>query len=206
MGIAADRKQSLLQRGSKRRKHLFPLKPEIQGLDKIADVRTVVTGMAVQTNAGADSPGKSKDSEFQPITEPFETGTSVDVVPFVSPDRQSIHMTLIGSMNEFLDYATPAKNDVLTAVINGKKITARKPLPQFRLRRLVEGVNIPLGQTAVLGIGPITEERKIIDKIPVLGDMPLLGSLFRNESKRILKKDLWFFITPKLVEAETEGK
>lgn len=177
-------------------------KSEQQAQIKIADIRAVVTSMTVQTNAGTGSLGQSKNPEFQPVTEQFETGVSVDVVPTVSPDRQSIRMTLIGSVNEFLDYATPAQNDTLTAVVNGKKISTRKPLPQFRLRRVVDGVNMPLGQTAVLGIGPITEERKFKDKVPVLGDIPLLGSLFRNEGRQTMKKNLWFFITPNLVDAK----
>jgi general secretion pathway protein D len=49
--------------------------------------------------------------------------------------------------------------------------------------------------------GLITEDlRKVNDKIPVLGDIPLLGTLFRSKSDRSIKKNLLIFVTAKLVD------
>ncbi len=49
--------------------------------------------------------------------------------------------------------------------------------------------------------GLITEDlKKINDKIPVLGDIPLLGALFRSKSERSVKKNLLIFVTAKLVD------
>ena len=56
------------------------------------------------------------------------------------------------------------------------------------------------GETIVLG-GIFKEE--VIDdvkKIPLLGDIPLLGKLFRSKSESRVKQELLIFITPKLIE------
>jgi type II secretory pathway component GspD/PulD (secretin) len=38
------------------------------------------------------------------------------------------------------------------------------------------------------------------DKVPVLGDLPLVGRAFRSESKTIKKKNLLIFVTPTLID------
>ena len=56
------------------------------------------------------------------------------------------------------------------------------------------------GQTVVLG-GLITEDvTKFKDKIPVLGDLPLLGRFFRSESSSTKKKNLVIFVTPTIID------
>lgn len=46
---------------------------------------------------------------------------------------------------------------------------------------------------------------KTMSKIPILGDIPILGALFRSTSDDIEQKELVFFITPKLVKAMAPG-
>jgi general secretion pathway protein D len=49
--------------------------------------------------------------------------------------------------------------------------------------------------------GLITEElTKVNDKIPLLGDIPVLGMLFRSKSEKSVKKNLLIFVTAKLVD------
>jgi general secretion pathway protein D len=49
--------------------------------------------------------------------------------------------------------------------------------------------------------GLIAEDStKIRDKIPVLGDVPVLGRLFRSESSRNVKKNLMIFVTSKIFD------
>jgi general secretion pathway protein D len=56
------------------------------------------------------------------------------------------------------------------------------------------------GQTVVLG-GLITENvTKIKDKIPLLGDLPILGRAFRTESSTAAKKNLMIFVTPTIID------
>jgi type II secretory pathway component GspD/PulD (secretin) len=73
-------------------------------------------------------------------------------------------------------------------------------LPHFTVRQVVSTVNVWDGQTVVLG-GLLSENVTTIkDQVPVLGDLPLLGVLFRSESKTTQKKNLLIFVTPMLID------
>jgi type IV pilus assembly protein PilQ len=56
------------------------------------------------------------------------------------------------------------------------------------------------GQTLVLGGIFQTEEVKGIRKVPMLGDIPFLGKLFRNDLRNIEKREILIFITPKIID------
>jgi type II secretion system protein D len=60
------------------------------------------------------------------------------------------------------------------------------------------------GQTVVIG-GLIEADKSMTEsKIPLLGDIPLLGNLFKRQQKSDLKKELIIFLTPHIVQAPTE--
>ncbi len=74
------------------------------------------------------------------------------------------------------------------------------PLPRLSLRQVTTSCNVYDGQTVVLG-GLITENvNKIKDKIPVLGDLPFVGRLFRSESQNSVKRNLMIFVTPTIID------
>lgn len=60
-------------------------------------------------------------------------------------------------------------------------------------------VVVPDGQTIVLGGVFENETSETINKIPLLGDLPVVAPLFRNKENRSEKSELLIFITPKLV-------
>jgi general secretion pathway protein D len=63
-------------------------------------------------------------------------------------------------------------------------------------------VSIWDGQTVALG-GLIREDvQKVNDKVPVLGDIPLAGRLFRSNVDQKIKKNLIVFVTARLMNAE----
>jgi len=60
-------------------------------------------------------------------------------------------------------------------------------------------VNVPDGATMVVG-GIITDNKgKTRDSVPFLGDVPLLGFLFRNQSDSLSRTTLYFFVTPHIM-------
>ena len=72
--------------------------------------------------------------------------------------------------------------------------------PFFPVRSLATSVQIYNGATVVMG-GMITEERYTNeDKIPFLGDIPILGQLFRNKYELSEKRNLLLFVTARLVD------
>ena len=72
--------------------------------------------------------------------------------------------------------------------------------PFFHVRSIDSSVSINPGSTIVMG-GLITEERKAMDdKVPFLGDIPIIGRLFRSHSEWTNKRNLLIFVTTRLVD------
>ncbi len=72
-------------------------------------------------------------------------------------------------------------------------------LPQTSTRRAVTNVRVRDGETIFLGGLLTEEERKDVKKVPLLGDIPLLGMLFRHTRHEKVRLDLVLQITPHLV-------
>jgi general secretion pathway protein D len=71
--------------------------------------------------------------------------------------------------------------------------------PIFRRQKLNTVATVPSGNTLVLG-GLVTDEiSKAYNKVPVLGDVPGLGLLFRKDSKSRSRRNMLIFVTPSLV-------
>ena len=133
-------------------------------------------------------------------------GPTLDVVPYVSADGYTIQLTIIPSITEFLGYDDPGAFVPQAQSVSGGQggaavpLRAQLPLPHFRLRQVTTSAIVWDGQTVVLG-GLITEDvTKLKDKIPMLGDLPLLGRFFRSESSATKKKNLMIFVTPTIID------
>jgi general secretion pathway protein D len=73
-------------------------------------------------------------------------------------------------------------------------------LPDFTVRQVVTTVNIWDNQTIVLGGLISSTVLSTKDKVPVLGDLPLVGRLFQSQSKQDVKKNLMIFVTATIVD------
>jgi type IV pilus assembly protein PilQ len=72
-------------------------------------------------------------------------------------------------------------------------------LPEKSTRTANTTVRVNDGQTIVIGGLRQQESRDIRTKVPLLGDLPLLGSLFRGRDSRTTTSELVLFITPRLL-------
>ena len=137
-----------------------------------------------------------------------DIGVSLEVKPTTYPDQRidlDISKAQIIDFDGFIDYgenivelpagtvnnAPPA--EILTeGVINQ---------PVFNLRSVVTTLQVLDGQTAVLG-GLIREDtQEINDKVPVFGDIPLIGRLFQSKVSQRIKKNLLIFVTARLIRS-----
>lgn len=125
-------------------------------------------------------------------------GQVLDVIPYVSADGYTIQLNIVPSFTEFLGYDT--ENARLFQTVVGDQPVQPTPLPRFRTRQVATTAIVWDGQTIVLG-GLIAESvNKTREKVPVIGDIPLLGRLFRSESSRSEKKNLVIFVTPTIID------
>jgi len=88
--------------------------------------------------------------------------------------------------------------DTVTKTVNGQTSQA----DEYDIRKMETRVMIPSGNTLVLGGLVQDDVRKSDTKVPVLGDIPLLGWAFRHEAKNRSKTQLTIFITPTIVQDE----
>jgi general secretion pathway protein D len=146
---------------------------------KVVDVKSINT---IATNSTGTPTGEK-------ITQPVEVGPIIDISPQVLANGSTIELKVTGTVNEFLGYE--AKSGLLAT--NGS-------LPVFRLCQSSSTAKVPDQGTLLLSPGVIEDEKTIKDKVPVLGDIPVLGPLFRKESTEKTHKRLFFFITPTIVD------
>ncbi|MCB1126080.1 MAG: type II and III secretion system protein [Verrucomicrobiae bacterium] len=134
-------------------------------------------------------------AQIQPQVAQIPLGPTLDVIPHVSADGYTIQMNLLPTLTEFLGYDDPGQFQVLVG-----NLAAPTPLPRFRIRQVTTTSIVWDGQTIVMG-GLIAEKvTKVRDKVPVLGDLPVLGRLFRSEGKASSKKNLVIFVTPTIID------
>jgi len=73
-------------------------------------------------------------------------------------------------------------------------------VPSIDTRQVETQVLVADGQTVVLGGIYETERRETINKVPVLGDIPFAGALFRSTEFEDDKSELLIFVTPRILE------
>ena len=74
--------------------------------------------------------------------------------------------------------------------------------PIFSTRKVSTNVTVFDGATVVLG-GLVREDVQMVeDKTPIIGDIPLLGRLFRSNVDQHIKRNLVIFVTARIINAE----
>lgn len=119
-----------------------------------------------------------------------DLGIKVSLTPFISPEG---YVTL----NIKPEYSTVAGEVRTLSEVQGATDIAATLLSRRDLD--LKNVRIKDNETLILG-GLIQEsEQKTVSKIPFLGDLPLVGPLFRSTSTSKAKTELVIMITPKII-------
>jgi Flp pilus assembly secretin CpaC len=148
----------------------------------------------------------SSKQTIQPVAKPVELGPVLDIVPYVAADGYSIQMTVVATIVEFEGYDKQAaalfssQARLVAGSDASTPLTSVSALPIFRRRQVVGSAVVKDGQTLVMSGGSVVEEVIVKDKVPVLGDLPLAGRLFRSEKKQSVRKQLLVFVTPTLID------
>jgi general secretion pathway protein D len=110
-------------------------------------------------------------------------GVILNVTPHINPDGL---VTMIVAP-EISDVASASESVLITAGVSS---------PTFNVNRAQSTVAVRNGTTVVLG-GMIRDSLDdAVSKVPILGDIPLLGFLFSNTTKHKIKRELMIFLTP----------
>ena len=119
-----------------------------------------------------------------------DLGIKVSLTPFISPEGYV-------TVNIKPEYSTQAGEVRTQSEVEGQTDLAATLLSRRNLD--LKNVRIKDGETLVIG-GLIQEtEQKTVNKIPFLGDLPLVGPVFRSTSTTKAKSELVVMITPKII-------
>ena len=140
------------------------------------------------------------------------TGITLEVVPTLGPDNYTIELELAPRVIEFdgfINYGSPINATVQAQGIYSLVAPTSKTFeatantinqPVFSVREVTTQVSVYDGQTVVMG-GLMREDvQKVEDRVPLLGDIPLAGRLFRSSSDQHTKRNLIMFITAGLLD------
>jgi type II secretory pathway component GspD/PulD (secretin) len=111
-------------------------------------------------------------------------GPTLQVIPDVS--NPAIELSVFASIVQMLGYE-PASNG------------ASEPLIRTNLASAVE--RIWDGQSVLMDAGALTNRVHFVDKVPYLGDLPLVGRFFREEGTQDQVSRLFVLVTPTLIDA-----
>jgi type IV pilus assembly protein PilQ len=78
--------------------------------------------------------------------------------------------------------------------------TANISAPTIDTRRVQSQLLVDNGQTVVLGGIYETTQTNSVTKVPLLGDIPILGQLFRTTRSVDNRSELLIFVTPKILQ------
>jgi general secretion pathway protein D len=126
-------------------------------------------------------------------------GVELKVTPTVEEDDYSISLDLNPKVTEFdgfVEYGGPS-----VAISGGTTVTVPPGFfqPIFSVRDISTKVTIWDGATLVMGGLTREEIKKVDDKVPFFGDIPLVGRLFRSKGESSQKRNLLIFVTANLV-------
>ena len=170
-------------------------------------------GLIVNPITGLLTSGSSTGSFPVTPTTPtaFEvrnTGVTLEVEPVVGPDEYTIDLNLVPQVVEFegfINYGSPIQTSSTNA-LGQSVVNVITPnvinQPIFSTRKVTTSVSVYDGNTVVLG-GLMREDvQKVEDKIPILGDIPIIGRLFRSSVDQHLKRNLVIFVSARLMKPD----
>ncbi|MCL5096733.1 MAG: hypothetical protein M1608_04240, partial [Candidatus Omnitrophica bacterium] len=118
----------------------------------------------------------------------YDVGIILRVTPFISNDGM-VEMIVAPEISSLSDQGV--------TISTGSNASFNAPIINNRSAETV--VVTPDGKTVI--IGGLMENKKITStrKVPLLGDIPFLGALFRRKVKQDAKSELYIFLTPRIV-------
>lgn len=154
--------------------------PQITALDneeaEIIVAQNVPVGQTTQTTStGISNAGiERRDVELKLV-----------ITPFISPDTDSVRLKIDQKVENLAQAITFGGDN--------------QQAPSIQKRSVKTNVIVNSNETAVIGGLLQDNESETITKVPVLGDIPILGWLFKGKNVQKTKQNLLVFITPKII-------
>ncbi|OUS28541.1 fimbrial protein [Gammaproteobacteria bacterium 45_16_T64] len=162
---------------------------ESEGKAEIVSTPKVLTAdqQTARIASGKEIPYQEASASGATTTAFKEAVLALEVTPQITPEGRiimdlQINQDTIGDIDDASNIPIISTNEIKTAVI------------------------VDNGQTVVLGGVFQSEELESIAKTPFLGDLPVIGRLFRKNISKLEKSELLIFITPKIIHNVTDSQ
>lgn len=158
---------------------------QTEGRGEVVSTPRVITANAKQASIeqGREIPYQQAASSGATTVSFKKAVLSLKVTPQITPDEKIIMDLEVNNDSQGQDVNT------------GNGGTA----PSIDTRKVTTQVLVDNGQTVVLGGIYDQSKTDSVNKVPLLGDIPYLGRIFRFDSTRTSKRELLIFVTPRIV-------
>jgi general secretion pathway protein D len=138
----------------------------------------------------------------RPVPEVFETGMKLTLQPIVSLDGDAVTVEVRARLTSLDTSAVPMAPRVTIGEGEGEAGVFFVQQPHFTVLNLAKTVRAPDGGTVVLSLGSRPVERRIETRVPVLGEVPILGRLFTNVGYSQGTEHVLLLLTPRVLQVE----
>lgn len=149
---------------------------------------TTMSGKTANILIGGRIPIPVSDGNGNVSIDWHEYGVKLQIEPVV--DSEDKITSKVHAEVSTLDYSHGVKIDSFS-------------VPGIATREAESEVNVRSGMTMAIGGLINSEDAKIVSKIPLLGDLPIIGRFFRHTSNTRDKREVIILITPTLVADDT---
>ena len=185
LSAGSDAVNVLIRALSAHRKITVLSRPQIRALDnQMAEIFSgqnipVITGFTANGTTGVNTPTVTQK----------DAGVQLQVMPRITADGNVV-MQLYAQRSQYRQQGVPLSTDA-----TGRTVTS----PILDISRLQTTISIPTGNTVVIGGLINTKDEAFTNKAPFLSEIPLLGHLFRFDSRTTRRVELLVFLTPRII-------
>ncbi len=162
--------------------------PRILALNNQEAQIKVVDRVPTSINSTSTAAGQTSNTTFE------DAGIDLKIKPFISPASETIRMEI----TQLVSQPTSPTSAVAQALRQATTVIAK--------REIKTNIVVRNGDTAVLGGLVRNQETETVSKVPILGDIPVLGWLFKSNESRNDKINLMVFLTPKVIRNAQDHK
>ncbi|WP_413665693.1 type II secretion system secretin GspD [Microbulbifer sp. ANSA003] len=161
--------------------------PTIMALDN--EEAEILVGQNVPFITGEQLLSGSNDDPFTTIQRE-DVGTTLKVIPRVN-NNNSVTLEIEQKVENVLSSATAAAEGASDIVTSKREIRTK----------------VLIDDGAILVLGGLMEDQvnETVSKVPLLGDIPGIGRLFRNTEKSVSKTNLMVFLRPRILSSQVAG-
>jgi general secretion pathway protein D len=135
------------------------------------------------------------------------TGVTLEIEPTIGENDFVIDLRFLPEIVEFegfINYGSPIQSpstDIFGNAVNSIITENRIEMPVFSKRSVNTSLTIYDGYTVAVG-GLMREDIQTVeDKVPILGDIPIIGRLFQSQGENRIKSNLIIFVTAQIIDA-----